>query len=112
VWDRGTGRQTATLTGHTDRVTGVAISPDGTWLATTSDDRTVRIWNRAAEGVHTLMRTEGRLDACAWTPDGFGLAVSGEKGVYFYEFRPGTPGATIPAAGDATQATMQPPPGI
>ncbi|MEV5937030.1 NB-ARC domain-containing protein, partial [Streptomyces sp. NPDC052079] len=31
-----------TLTGHTDWVRSVAIAPDGTWLATTSNDETVR----------------------------------------------------------------------
>ena len=37
------GTQLATLTGHTDSVSSVAISPDSTWLATTSRDRTVRL---------------------------------------------------------------------
>jgi WD40 repeat protein len=32
------------LTGHTDEVTSVAWSPVGTTLATTSVDRTVRLW--------------------------------------------------------------------
>ncbi|WP_283234745.1 hypothetical protein [Candidatus Protofrankia californiensis] len=38
-----------------------------------------------------MMRTDGALYACAWTSDGRGLAVRGEQGVYFYEFRPGIP---------------------
>jgi hypothetical protein len=33
------------LTGHTDAVLGVAFSPDGKLLATTSWDRTARLWN-------------------------------------------------------------------
>jgi WD40 repeat protein len=36
------------LTGHTGPVTGLAWSSDGNWLATTSKDKTVRIWNVAA----------------------------------------------------------------
>jgi hypothetical protein len=33
------------LTGHTDTVYEVAFSPDGKLLATTSVDRTARLWN-------------------------------------------------------------------
>lgn len=35
----------STLTGHTGPVVAVAISPDGTWLATASHGRTLRIWD-------------------------------------------------------------------
>ncbi|WP_432844232.1 WD40 repeat domain-containing protein [Dactylosporangium sp. CA-092794] len=35
------------MTGHTGPVRSVAIAPDGTWLATTDDDREVRMWGLA-----------------------------------------------------------------
>ena len=38
LWDPATGQTTTTLTGHTSRVRAVAWSPDGTRLATASDD--------------------------------------------------------------------------
>ncbi|AYA20613.1 hypothetical protein DCW30_35235 [Streptomyces alfalfae] len=38
---------TACLTGHTGKVRWVAIAADGTWLASASDDTTVRIRERA-----------------------------------------------------------------
>ncbi|MBL8901158.1 MAG: protein kinase [Planctomycetes bacterium] len=36
------------LEGHADRVNALAFSPDGRWLASASDDRTLRVWNVAA----------------------------------------------------------------
>ena len=33
-----------TLTGHRHSVRAVAIAPDGSWLATASEDKTARIW--------------------------------------------------------------------
>ena len=44
VWDLATGSLHKTLEGHDDLVKSVAISPDGQWLASGSDDGTIRIW--------------------------------------------------------------------
>ncbi|WP_405955599.1 NB-ARC domain-containing protein [Streptomyces phaeochromogenes] len=92
IWDRATGTTTTTLTGHTSPVLAVAFSPDGTWLATVSHDQAVQIWDMRTSSACTMLRTEAALVSCAWTYDGRALAIGGEKGVYFYEFRPVTPG--------------------
>ncbi|MGV4926691.1 hypothetical protein K2224_33610 (plasmid) [Streptomyces sp. BHT-5-2] len=90
IWDRATGQEIACLVGHTGRVTRVALSPDGAWLATASDDGTVRVWDPKSGRAITMMRTDGILYACAWTPDGLGVVVGGTRGVYVYEFHRGT----------------------
>jgi WD40 repeat protein len=44
VWDVTTGQEIATLVGHTSAPWGVAFSPDGAHVATSSPDGTVRIY--------------------------------------------------------------------
>jgi WD40 repeat protein len=42
VWDLASGTLRATLAGHTGTVAGVALSPDGSTLASGSADETIR----------------------------------------------------------------------
>jgi WD40 repeat protein len=90
VWDRASGQVTAALTGHAGGVRAVAIAPDGTWLATASEDGAVRVWDRASGQTVTLMRTDGPLYACAWASDGRSLALGGARGPYLFDWHPGT----------------------
>ena len=51
--------QTAILTGHAEPLTGVSFSIDGKTIATSSEDRTIRLWDpvtgreRAVLATHT-----------------------------------------------------------
>ncbi|MCC7014289.1 MAG: hypothetical protein IT454_17145 [Planctomycetes bacterium] len=47
VWDSASGELVATLRGHTDSVSKLALAPDGAVLATASADGATRLWNTA-----------------------------------------------------------------
>jgi WD40 repeat protein len=79
LWDTATGQPHGQpLTGHTDTVRGVAFSPDGTLLATTSDDQTVRLWDTATGQPHgqPLTGHTGPVYSVAFSPDGTLLATA------------------------------------
>ncbi|HSZ28152.1 MAG TPA: TIR domain-containing protein, partial [Pseudonocardiaceae bacterium] len=73
------GRLTRTLTGHTDKVRGVAFSPSGTLLATTSNDYTARLWDAATgKPASTLSGHTSGVWSVAFHPDGTLLATASE----------------------------------
>lgn len=69
-----------TLRGHTGRVYGVAYSPDGKLLATTSADGTAKLWDAlAGRELATLKgHVGGDVNAVAFAPDGKSFATSGD----------------------------------
>ena len=76
ILDRKTGKPVATATGHELAITAHSWSDDGARLVSTSNDKTVRVWN-AADAVESgrLTLEEPVLDA-AWSHAGQVLAVA------------------------------------
>jgi WD40 repeat protein/basic membrane lipoprotein Med (substrate-binding protein (PBP1-ABC) superfamily)/DNA-binding SARP family transcriptional activator len=68
------------LRGHTRRVSNLAFSPDGTRLATASQDGTVQVWNTSTgENLH-VFSVEGGFSDVAFSPDGTRLITAGDDG--------------------------------
>ncbi|WP_119068296.1 eIF2A-related protein [Aggregatilinea lenta] len=72
----------AAFTGHQEYVNSVAWSPDGTMLASGSDDMSVRLWDVASgEEVRVLRGHEDYVNAVAFSPDGNTVASASYDGV-------------------------------
>ncbi len=69
IWGAEGSRQ-ATLEGHSAPVASLALSPEGTRIASASWDRMVRIWPLDGGAPRALEGHAGNVNAVAFTPDG------------------------------------------
>lgn len=67
--------------GHSQRVTALAWSPDGQWIASGSEDQTAHVW-RAMSGQPLCIYTghAGRIWSVAWSQDGQRIVSASDDG--------------------------------
>jgi WD40 repeat protein len=66
------------LPSHGNAVTAVAVDSSGTFVASGSEDGTIRVGRLSGEEPHILIGQEGRIASLAFSPDGRWLAACGE----------------------------------
>jgi WD40 repeat protein len=83
---KATSRARFTLRGHTDWVGPLAFSPDGELLATTSNDKTVKLWEvGSGRMVNTLKGHSDIVNGVGWSAKGNLLATAASDGVIIWE---------------------------
>jgi sugar lactone lactonase YvrE len=90
-WKVEDGKLEQTIRGHRDTIYALALSPDGTLLATGSYDQKIKLW-RVADGVElrTLSGHNGAVFGVAFRPDGRLLAsASADRTVKLWEVATG-----------------------
>ena len=82
LWGAARGDHFATLRGHSNVVTSVAVSPDGKLILSGSQDGTVRLWDLASQAeITTLPGFSHMVFSVAFSPDGKVFAVGSSAGV-------------------------------
>ena len=78
VWDTFTGNAFAMLNEHPDSIKAIALSPDGTKLATAGGDWVVCLWEvNTGKYINSLTGHSSTVNAVAFSPDGKILAGRG-----------------------------------
>jgi WD40 repeat protein len=67
VWDINSGRELATLVGHSGVVEGVAVTPDGERIVSASLDTTLKVWDLESGTIIAEFYCEGMARACGYS---------------------------------------------
>jgi WD40 repeat protein len=81
LWEVTTGRQVREFKGHSRWITSLAVSGDGKWLITGSDDRTARLWEIVTGKEKIVFRGHSeRVTQVALVSDGKRLVTASYDG--------------------------------
>ncbi|MEQ4720909.1 NB-ARC domain-containing protein [Nonomuraea sp. B19D2] len=97
-----------TLIGHTKSVRTVAISADGTWLASSSTDGTIRVWGTDGTLQAVITQQKAEVESVAVAPRGKWLAASLSDGTVSVWNADGTLRSTVDGSGGTKTVAIAP----
>jgi WD40 repeat protein len=66
--------------GHNAAVNTISFSLNGQTIATASEDKTIKLWNREGKLLHTLKGHKAAVNSISFSPDGQTIASASEDG--------------------------------
>jgi WD40 repeat protein len=98
------------LKGHADTVDTVAVSPDGSVIATGSFDKTIKLWDAAGKEIRTfagMTGHQGQILSVAFSAKGDQLASGGaDNTAKIWDIPTSTPGKTFAHAGAVNRVAV------
>ena len=93
LWETTTGRERASLDGHTDGVSALAFAPSGRQMATGGFDGTVQMWEPATPifSPAACLAYPGEARSLDFSPDGRSLRAAGSAGTARWDAMTGSP---------------------
>ncbi|GAB1545461.1 hypothetical protein NUACC21_81370 [Scytonema sp. NUACC21] len=110
---RPDGKLLRTLTGHSDRIRAVVLTPDGQRLISGSDDNTLKVWDvETGKELCTLTGHNSPVSAVAVTPDGQRLiSASNDKTLKVWDVETGKELRTLTGHSNSVSAVAVTPDG-
>ncbi|EPY25941.1 guanine nucleotide-binding protein subunit beta-2-like 1 protein [Strigomonas culicis] len=85
VWDLADSKCIKTLVGHTNYVTSVTVSPDGSLCASGGKDGVARLWDLNTGDSLFELNVEAHINQVAFSPNRFWLCVAAASSVRVYD---------------------------
>jgi len=98
IWSFPEGRELQKLT-FRENASAVVFSPDGHWLACSSEDGSVTLVDVRSGQSKAIITGDDKLSTLAFNADGSLLAVQGTKAVYLWDVHGGRQRGTGSAGG-------------
>ena len=89
ILDAITGSHKSLLSGHTDSVSSLSVSRDGTLLISGSFDSTVKVWDIQTGGIVKTFRGFGKVHSISISPDAITIASGLGSGICLWDVQTG-----------------------